>query len=291
MPQPLGPGFLEGAYLSAVDFAAAAPGPSIACVLDGGNLSHVGAVAAFQLISIFGSNLGPATPVQAPDGSPASTGGVSITFDGAPAQLLYASASQINVAVPPPPLPTTTSQKSATVMQLTYNGISVQRQFAFTASNLNLFADSSTVLNPCPNVPSTSNGYQAVAVNADGSANSCTNPAKLGSTVSLFAHGAGGFVSAPSPLVNLQAFIAYGCTALVTHTALVTSFVYKLDVSLPASLAACAEVVNGAQGVPLTLSYNDAPLAPLSIPADLPGPVLSFIPPGTPVPVIVWIKP
>ena len=60
-PENLGPGFLEGAYLSAVDFSGGVnTGPAIACVLDGGNLSHVGAVSSFRLISIFGAHLGPA---------------------------------------------------------------------------------------------------------------------------------------------------------------------------------------------------------------------------------------
>jgi len=291
-PQPLGPGFLEGAYLSAVDFSAAATsGPSIACVLDGGNLSHVGAVAAFQLISIFGANLGPAILVQAPDGADPSIAGVSVTFDDAPAQLLYVSASQINVAVPPPPLPPSGSpQKSATVMQLTYNGASVQRQFLFTASNLNLFANLSTDQNPCPNFASTAPGFQPLAINADGSTNSCTNPAKAGSTVSFFVHGAGGFGSPPSPLVNLHASFGFGCTALVTNASLISGFVYKVDVSLPASIAPCDEVLSGSEGVPLTLSYNDAPVGPLYIPANLAGPVLSFSPPGQPMQMIVWVN-
>ena len=273
--QPLGPGFLAGAYLSAVDFAAAS-GPSIACVLDGGNLSHVGSVAAFQLISIFGSNLG------APDG------GVSVTFDGAPATLLYVSSSQINVAVPPPLA--SGPRKSATVMRLTYNGASVERQFPFTGSNLNLFADLSTTRNPCPDSPSSAIGFQPLARNADGSANSCTNPAMAGSTVSLFAHGAGGFEAPPPRLVNLHASFGFGCTALVTNTALITDFVYQVDVSLPASIAPCDQVFSGSQGIPLTLRYNDQPVGPFSIPADLAGGLVSFSPPGAPMPMIVWVK-
>ena len=289
-PLPLGPGFLAGAYLSAVDFAAAATStPSVGCVLDGGNLSHVGAVAAFQLISIFGANLGPATPVQATDGSTSPVGGVSVTFDGIPAQVLYASASQVNLAVPPPPLPSANTLKSATVMQLTYNGAVVRRQFPFTLSNMNLFADLSTSLNPCPNVPSDV-GFQPLATNADGSTNSCTSPARAGSTVSLYVHGVGGFQAPPPQLVNLHASIGFGCTALVNSASLLTGVVYKVDVSLPASFAPCAEVFKGAEGVPLTLTYNDAPVGPLSIPANAAGSVLTFSPPGVPMRMIVWVS-
>ncbi|HZT33431.1 MAG TPA: SBBP repeat-containing protein [Bryobacteraceae bacterium] len=292
MPPASSPGFLEGVYLSAVDFATpATSGPSIACVLDGGNLSHAGAVAAFQLLSIFGTNLGPAVPVQAPDGADPSIGGVSVTFDGVPAQLLYVSASQINLAVPgPSPSSAGSPAKSSTIMQLTYNGVSVRRQFALTASNLNLFADLSTNRNPCPNGAPSDNGFQPVAANADGSMNSCTNPAQAGSIVSFFAHGAGGFGSAPPRLVNLHASVGFGCTALVTNTSLVTDFVYKLDVSLPASFEPCGESFTGIQGIPVTVSYRDAPVGPLYIPADLAGPVTAFLPPGEPMRMIVWVK-
>ncbi len=290
MPQPLGPGFLEGVYLSAVDFSPAAiSGPSIACVLDSANLSHVGAVAGSQLLSIFGTNLGPTTGVAAPDGADPSLGGVSVTFDGMPAQLLYVSASQINVAVPAPQVPPSGSpQQSVTVMRLTYNGAGVERQFPLTLSNLNLFADLSTLLNPCPDVPSDI-GFQPMATNADGSTNSCTNPAKAGSTVSFYVHGAGGFGPPPPRLVNLHASLGFGCTALVTDASLISSFVYKVDVSLPASLEPCAEFFSGTEGVPLTLRYNDAPVGPLTIPANLAGPELSFSPPGEPMRMIVWV--
>jgi hypothetical protein len=153
-PQNLEPGYLAGAYLSSVDFSSRVnTGPAIACVLDGGNLTHVGPVAAYQLLSIFGTNLGPASGVAAPDGTDTSIAGVSVTFDGAPAQLLYVSASQINVAVPAPLLPSTqgaVAPPSAMVMQLTVNGVTIQRQFPYTVSNMNLFADLSPAEVPCP---------------------------------------------------------------------------------------------------------------------------------------------
>lgn len=287
----LGPGFIAGAYLGAVDFNAAAAGPSIACVRDAGNLSHTGAVASFQLLSIFGANLGPVTGVAATGGSQTSLGGVSVTFDGIPAPLLYVSASQINVAVPPPPLPPANVQKSTTVMELTYNGGTVRRQFPFTMSNLNLFADLSAMESGCAGAGVTDNAFQPLALNADGTRNSCTNPAKAGSTVSLFVHGPGGF-GIPAPrLTNLHANFAFGCTALVTDAALISEFVYKVDVIVPTSLAFCNQAFDRAEAVSMTLSYNDEPVGPFAVPVNAGGLNLTFSPPGAPVRMFIWITP
>ncbi len=156
-PSKLGPGPLEGAYLAAAEFPFAVPVllpgqvPTINCVLDNGNLTHVGAVAAFQLISVFGENLGPATGVAAPDGTGPSIAGVTVTFDGNPAQLLYVSSSQVNVVVPaPPPSQAAGPLPTSTVMKLSMNGLTVQRQFPFTTANLNLFANVVSGSVSCP---------------------------------------------------------------------------------------------------------------------------------------------
>jgi uncharacterized protein (TIGR03437 family) len=292
-PQHLGPGFLQGAFLSAADFSGIANGgPAIACVLDAGNLAHVGAVAAFQLLSIFGANLGPATGVLAPDGMDPSIAGVSISFDGNPAQLLYVSASQINVAVPEPLASKAVAPlQTSTVMQLTVNGASVQRQFPFAASNLNLFADLSANLIPCSAAEVDANGFQPVALNADGSRNSCTNPARYGSSVSFFVHGVGaiqlGFPP-PSQLLNVQAF-AGTCSAEVTDASLITNFVYRVDVALPPAESPCGGMTSAAfpeNYLSFTLSFNGAPAGPRVVPTG--GPTVNFSP-GEPMPMIVWV--
>jgi hypothetical protein len=62
------------------------------------------------------------------------------------------------------------------------------------------------------------------------------------STVSFFMHGVGGdsfgFLS-PQQSLNVQAFVGY-CPATVTNASLIDGFVYKVDVTLPASLLPCA---------------------------------------------------
>jgi uncharacterized protein (TIGR03437 family) len=293
-PQNLGPGFVQGAYLSAVDFSAGPKtGPEVDCVLDAGNLTHVGVVAPFQLISIFGAKLGPGPGIGAPAGGAAVLGGVTVTFDHTPAQLLYVSPSQINVVVPPPALPPppipANPLPAFTVMEVKVNGATLQREFPVAASNLNFFADLSTNVS-CPDVPNNFPGFQAVALNADGSSNSCHNPAKYGSTVSLFVHGAGGLVDPPSRLTNMQASVG-SCSAVAGDAALIDNFVYKVDVNLPASLASCDSVFNGPQGEAVSLRHNGAPVGPFNVPVNLAGPSVDFTPPGTPMTMIVWMKP
>ena len=293
-PQNLGPGFVAGAYLSAVDFSSGAhTGPAIACVLDGGNLTHVGAVAAYQLLSIFGANLGPAADA-APDGSEPSLAGISITFNGIPAQLLYVSASQINVAVPAP-LPPTQAVVGAPsmVMQLTVNGATAQRVFPYANSNMNLFANLSSNQVSCPAgfILASANGFQPLALNADGSANSCANPAKYGSTISFFVHGVGpDFGQPPQQLLNLQALVG-GCSATIVNAALLDSFVYKVDVTMPTAALPCAQAYEGSTAenpFAATFLYDGAPVGPLVVPPPNGGPIINFTP-GQPMPMIVWL--
>jgi uncharacterized protein (TIGR03437 family) len=290
-PQGLGPGFLAGGYLSAVDFSGGVnTGPAIACVLDGGNLTHVGPVAAFQLLSIFGTNLGPAIGVAATDGSATSLGGVSILFNGNPAQLLYVSSTQINVAVPsPPPSQEVGPYPNAMVMQLKVNNVTLQRQFPLTVSNMNLFTTLTSNQISCDT--QFANGFQPLATNADGSLNSCTNPAKLGSTVSFYMHGVGaeslGFPPAQQ-LFNVQAFVGQ-CSAAGTDASLIDGFVYKVDVSLPPALLPCATSYSTTSVVnpfPVTFNYNGETVGPRAVPNG--GPIINFAP-GQPLPMIVWV--
>src|SRR5690606_39014495 len=72
-----------------------------------------------EIITLIGSGIGPADPTLPPDGSASSTtlAGTSILFDGTPAPLLYASASQINAVAP-----YGISQKPSTRIQILSRG-------------------------------------------------------------------------------------------------------------------------------------------------------------------------
>jgi uncharacterized protein (TIGR03437 family) len=296
-PQNLGPGFLAGAFLSAADFSAGVnTGPAVACVLDGANLTHVGPIAAFQLISIFGTNLGPVTGIAAPDGTDTSIAGVSITFNGTLAPLLYVSASQINVAVPAPLRSSTQAsagQSSAMVMQVTVNGVAIERQFPYTASNMNLFADLASTEAPCPGAITPDGGFQPLTMNADGSVNSCTNPAKYGSTVSFFMEGVGGDIfvfgiEPPQQLSNVQAFVG-SCPIAVTKAVLINDFVYKVDVTLPPSLLPCSFYSSSSaeNAFYVTLSYNGSAVGPQYV--LFPSAGSSTNSSGEPIAMTVWV--
>ena len=291
-PLSLGPGSLEGGWLAAADFSPHPhTDPAIACVLDAGNLTHVGAVTGFQLISIFGRNLGPLKGVAAPSGGRTSVGGVSATFDGNnPAQILYASSSQINLAVPLPlPSQAVTSWPVATVMELDVNGATVSRQFPYILTNLSLFGDVRNGMVQCAGASPGVQGYPALAVNSDGSTNSCSNPARAGSTVSFFMHGIGAEQLGFPPLSEIPALTATldSCSAQVLKTALIDGFVYQVDVQMPLSPAACtgSPSSEGLYELQAAFDYNGSPVGPFAVP--LPG---SLYLPGQVMPMTVYVK-
>jgi uncharacterized protein (TIGR03437 family) len=178
----LGPNQFEGAYLGAVDFSQSAPPagtPQIGCVVDAANLQAAGPIVPYQLLTIFGSGLGPATPVSATNDSTTSLSGVSVTFGGLAAPLLYVSSNQINVAVPL----VSAGGVSGTLMQVNVNGVSsVPLEFPVVSANPTLF------VSPGSYDP-TFEGSFAVALNANGFVNSPTNPAQLGSVITVFVNG------------------------------------------------------------------------------------------------------
>jgi uncharacterized protein (TIGR03437 family) len=299
-PLSLKPGYLQGGWLAAADFSAGPnTGPAIGCVLDSGNLTHVGGVTGFQLISIFGTNLGPATGVAAPDGMDTSVAGVSVTFDGNnPAQLLYVSSTQINLAVPLPlPSQTVTSWPTLTVMQLNVNGATATRQFPYTLTNLNLFANLMAGQSSCAGASPGNQGYQPVASNADGTSNSCANPASAGSTVSFYMHGIGATQLGFGPtqeIPGLSASVGY-CSAQVTSANLIGDFVYQVDVTLPASPAACVGIpgTSAMYQLPVTFIYNaeivgSEIVGPFTVPT--PGAISTEFAPGQPMTMMAYVK-
>jgi len=134
-----------------------------------------GRLAPAELISIYGLHIGPASPVTATFDSagflPTTLGGVQVMIDGIAAPLLYVSATQIN-AVAPKEL----TAEAASSLQVTVNGVALPG-FRLMVDT----ADPAVFLN----------GGSAAAINQDGTANSQTNPAPVGSYVQVWATGTG----------------------------------------------------------------------------------------------------
>ncbi len=127
-------------------------GPQIPCATDNANGTRVGVVAPSQLLTLLGSGLGPETGVAATDYATQSLAGVTVTFDGATATLLYVSSSQINVAVPArEPYLNSQGSQNFTTMVVSVNGVAGSR--ARCRWSPVTLVSSATFLAPSPPVP------------------------------------------------------------------------------------------------------------------------------------------
>jgi len=139
-------------------------------------------------ISIYGLSLGPSvgfTGVYDQPGHIAtSLGGITVTFDGTPASLLYAGPGQINAIVP-----FEVAGQSSTVMRVqTATGFSQSIALPVIPATPFVFNTAQFETNPVYPDPG---GPFAAALNQDGTVNSAANSAKAGSIVTIFANGAG----------------------------------------------------------------------------------------------------
>ncbi len=152
--------------------------PSITTVLNGAS-DLPGAVSPGEIISIFGTNVGPATPVYlalTSTGTVETTlGNTQVTFDGIAAPLIYAASGQINAIVP-----YSIAGRATTAVVVTRSGL------ASTSLTLNV-ADTS------PAIFSLSQGGsgQGAILNQNGSVNGASNAVAPGSVISIYATGEG----------------------------------------------------------------------------------------------------
>ena len=144
-------------------------------VLNGASLLS-GPVAPGEIVTLVGSAIGPSSSQQ-PATLPSSTvlAGTSVLFDGTPAALLYAAPDQINAVVPYEVFGKTTTQ-----LQVTSQGQVIA----------GLLLSAATTASAIFTLDSTGVGAGAI-LNQDSTVNSPSNPADMGSVVSVFATGAG----------------------------------------------------------------------------------------------------
>lgn len=143
-------------------------------------------VAPGELISLFGTGIGPGAPVTnsgfdpSTGALPTTLAGVSVTFDGIRAPLIFAASGQINLQVPYE----VAGQGSALVVVQNNAASSDPVTVRVASAQPGIFAQSGS--------------SQASAVNSDNTVNSAQNPAARGSVVTLYASGAG-VVDPPVP--------------------------------------------------------------------------------------------
>jgi uncharacterized protein (TIGR03437 family) len=186
-------------------------------------------IAPGELASVFGTSF---ADQNAGGGLPATTtlGGISVTVNGTAAPILYVTPDQVNFQVP---WETTGSTASVIV---TVNGHSSP-------------AVSVPLQTAAPGLFTSSSG-QAVVQNADSSANSPTNPAKVGSNITAYftgcgpvspkvADGAESPKSPPAAATSAASATIGSASAQVTFTGLTPGFVglSQMDMVVPSGLA------------------------------------------------------
>jgi uncharacterized protein (TIGR03437 family) len=138
-------------------------------------------VSPGELVTITGASMGPSTGVGTildPSTGLVTTtnSGVQVLFDGVPAPMLYASAGQINAIVP-----FTAYGRLNTNVEVDYNGVPSDVMLLSLADQVPqvfLYHDAPTTT-------------AQIVINADGTLNSESNPAKSGSYVTFYMSGLG----------------------------------------------------------------------------------------------------
>jgi len=158
--------------------AAASPSPvSVDFVNNAASNQFLG-IAPGEIVTIRGSGLGPAQLVSAKAGNdglyPTQLSGTTVQFNGIAAPLLYASSTQVAAVAP-----YGVAGPSVQAVVSFQGQASVPLTMQVVASAPGLFTSDGSGVG------------QLAAINQDGTLNSASNPAPIGSVVSLFATGLG----------------------------------------------------------------------------------------------------
>ena len=197
-----------------------------------------GPVAPGEIVTLYGTGIGPAALTQLtvlPSGFfPTTIAGTSVTFNNQPAPLIYVSSAAVAAIVPYE----LAGARSADVI-VTFNG----RQSATTQVSVAAAVPGVFTLN------STGAG-QAAVINQNGTINTAANPARVGTTISLYVTGEGqttpagatgkpaGSLPLPKPLLPVSVAIG-GQTATVSFAGSAPTLVgvMQVNVQIPAQVA------------------------------------------------------
>jgi uncharacterized protein (TIGR03437 family) len=177
--------------LASIDFSTSS---RIACLIDPADNAQLSGVAPGQLLTLFGTDLASAAPNVPAGGVAQSSNTFGVFFNGIPAPILYTSAQQINVQVPFE-IAGASSVQMQLVSQQVASPVSETQTLSVVERQPSIFLRPDAFESPFPGW-SVCGGQQvlgqaAVALNADGTLNDCTNPAAAGSKVTVFLNGFG----------------------------------------------------------------------------------------------------
>jgi len=161
-------------FVASLTQNASAAVEQLACVANAASYDSTG-ISGGEIVSLFGQDLGPATGAQPKAesmGFPKQLSGVEVTFNGIASPLMYAQNAQIN-AIAPWALEAGNNVNVCVV----YDGMATN---CITRPGLSAHPGVFTL-----------DGVHAAALNQNGSFNSASNPAPVGSIVSVFATGLG----------------------------------------------------------------------------------------------------
>jgi uncharacterized protein (TIGR03437 family) len=243
-----------------------------ACAVDTADLVPLTQIAPGQLLTLLGDNLAAfgAVALQPQNGIfPVSDGDATVKIHGIPAPILYTSPGQINVQVPYE----IAGQTSVTLEIDDENGnVAGSRKFGVVESQPSAFTSGASYA-ACESIITAS--FLPVALNADGSMNSCANPAVVNSTVTFFVDGLG----------TASAGLKTGAIAVSPATAL----------TLPVLVSGDAQFVS-AESVPGSINSVWALKVTVNNTAGQSGPMapaaFTLTIGGVPVrdPLVVWVK-
>lgn len=182
----------------------------LACLTDPADNVQITSVAPGQVLSIFGIRLGDAATAVPPEGSASSLQGTTVTLNGVVAPILYGSANQINIQVP-----FEIAGQETVEMKVVNLGYSLREQKTLSVIQRqpSVFLATDALLSAVPGIfycgNSGSGAQHALAINSDGTLNTCSNGASPGSTVTIFMNGLGptqplqgtGVITSGSPIV------------------------------------------------------------------------------------------
>jgi uncharacterized protein (TIGR03437 family) len=209
-------------------------GPYAGCVLDSAALGNSDRVSPGEIVTLFGSKLGPQQGVefQLVNGRvPTALGGTRVLVNGVAIPLIYVSYGQINAI-----LPFTLTVDEFPVIQVEVGGVLGNRldDSRVIQAGVTLFGT------PGPTIRGTKYVY-AAALNEDGTLNTAANPAKKGSRIVLY--GTGGGVTIPaSDAGEISPLRARPVAATIEAGSALTKLLVDYAGSAPALIAGAIQV-------------------------------------------------